>query len=105
MECILVLKHFRLHVKMLALKILGIVDIITALALYMNWNLLFLTVPLFLIHLVKGIMSVEADILGRVYGVVDIIAAFAILFLFNLPFIVDSFLIIILLFKGVTSLL
>jgi len=69
------------------------------------YNLLFLTVPLFLIHLVKGIMSVEADILGRVYGVVDIIAAFAILFLFNLPFIVDSFLIIILLFKGVTSLL
>ena len=90
---------------MLALKVLGIVDIITALALYMNLNLLFLIVPLFLIHLVKGLMSVEADILGRLYGIVDIISAFAILFLFKLPFVVMGFLVIILLFKGVTSLL
>ena len=90
---------------MLALKILGIVDIITALALYMNWNLLFLTVPLFVIHITKGIISMGADWIGRIYGFVDIIASFTILFVFNLPLVIDSVIIIILLFKGLTSLM
>ena len=90
---------------MLSLKILGIIDILTALAIFMNWNLLFLTVPLFIIHLVKGLLSFGADVIGKLYGFVDIVAAITITFLFNLPFVLESFLIIILLFKGVTSLL
>jgi hypothetical protein len=90
---------------MLALKLLGIIDIITALALYLHLNLLFLTVPLFIIHIVKGIASMSGDIVGKLYGTVDILSAFAILFVFAFPFPINEFLIIILLFKGVTSLL
>jgi hypothetical protein len=89
---------------MLALKVLGLIDILTALALFMNWNLLFLTVPLCLIHLVKGLLSIGADILGKIYGVVDLVSAFAILFLFDFG-VIESFLIIILLFKGFTSMI
>jgi hypothetical protein len=92
-------------IAMFALKILGIIDIITALAIFMNWNLLFLTVPLFLIHLVKGLMSLGADIVGKLYGIVDLVSAIAILFLFDFPVVMESFLIIILLFKGFTSML
>ncbi len=87
------------------LKVLGVVDIITALAIYMNVNLLFLTVPLFLIHFVKGVLSVGADIVGKLYGLVDLISAVVILFIFDLPVFIEWFVVIILLFKGATSLL
>lgn len=90
---------------MLVVKILGIVDIITALAIYLNINLLFLTIPLFLIHLIKGLASMGADIVGRLYGFVDLISAFVILFHFILPTVVVYFLVIILIFKGVMSVL
>lgn len=90
---------------MLILKILGIVDIVTALALFMKLNLFFLVIPLFLIHMIKGLLSLPGDLIGKIYGIVDIISALAITFLFQLPFIFESFLIIVLLFKGVTSLL
>ncbi len=90
---------------MLALKILGIVDIVTALAIFMNINLLFLTVPLFLIHLVKGVISLGADIIGKLYGIVDLISSVVILFIFDLPVFIELFIVIILLFKGTTSLL
>lgn len=89
---------------MLAVKILGIIDIITALAIYTNTNLLFLTLPLFIIHLVKGIASTGADLVGRIYGLVDVISAIVILFHLNLP-VISILLILILMFKGVTSLL
>lgn len=90
---------------MLAVKMLGIADIITAIAIYTNTNLLILTVPLFLIHFIKGLTSLGADPLGKLYGIVDLVSAFVILFHFSLPFVLSAFLIIILLFKGVTSLL
>ena len=90
---------------MFVVKILGIIDIITALAIFLDINLLILTVPLFLIHLIKGLMSMVADLLGRIYGIVDIVSAFAILFILNLPFVLEAFLVIILMFKGITSLL
>ena len=90
---------------MLAVKVLGIIDIVTALAIYTNITLLFLTIPLFLIHLVKGVASVGADIVGKIYGIVDIVSAFVILFSLNLPGVIEILLILILLFKGVTSLL
>ncbi len=90
---------------MIALKVLGLIDILTALAIFMNWNLLFLTVPLCLIHLVKGLLSLGADPLGKIYGIVDLVSAFAILFIFDFPVLMESFLIIILLFKGFTSML
>lgn len=90
---------------MLVVKILGIVDIITALAIYLNINLLFLTIPLFLIHLIKGLASMGADIIGRLYGLVDLISAFVILFHFILPGVLIYFLVIILIFKGVMSML
>lgn len=90
---------------MLVVKILGILDIITALVIYMDINLLVLTVPLFLVHFVKGLTSLAADILGKLYGIVDLISSFIVLFHLNLPFALEAFLIIILLFKGVTSLL
>jgi len=91
---------------MLAVKILGIIDIVTALAIYTNITLFFLTIPLFLIHFVKGIASIGADIVGKLYGLVDIISAFVIIFNnFNLPGVMEIFLILVLLFKGVTSLL
>lgn len=90
---------------MLAVKILGIIDIVTALAIYTNITLFFLTIPLFLVHFVKGIASTGADIVGRLYGIVDIVSAFIILFNMNLPGVIEIFLILILMFKGVTSLL
>ena len=90
---------------MLVVKILGIIDIVTALAIYTNITLLFLTVPLFLVHFVKGVASIGADIVGKLYGLVDIISAFIILFNLNLPFVVEIILILILMFKGITSLL
>ena len=90
---------------MLAVKILGIIDIVTALAIYTHTNLLFLTIPLFLIHLVKGVASLGADIVGKLYGIVDIVSGFAVLFSLIFPFAIAIFLILILLFKGVTSLL
>lgn len=90
---------------MLAVRILGIIDIITALAIYTNITLLFLTIPLFLIHFVKGIASAGADIVGKLYGIVDVISAFMILLNLNLPFVIEIIMILILLFKGVTSLL
>ena len=90
---------------MLIVKILGILDIVTALVIYFNTNLIFLTVPLFLVHFIKGLTSLGADLLGKIYGIVDLISSFIILFNFNLPVVIEAFLIIILLFKGVTSLL
>ncbi len=90
---------------MLVVKILGIIDIVTALAIYTNITLFFLTVPLFLVHFVKGVASIGADIVGKIYGLVDVISAFVILFSWNLPGVIEIFLILILLFKGVTSLL
>ena len=42
---------------------------------------------------------------GKLYGLVDIISAFIILFNLNLPFVVEIILILILMFKGITSLL
>ncbi|KHO47412.1 MAG: hypothetical protein QT00_C0002G0064 [archaeon GW2011_AR5] len=89
---------------MLAVKILGIVDIVTAIAIYTNTNLLFLTIPLFIIHLMKGLASVGADIVGKVYGLIDVVSAFIILFHISLP-LISIVIILILLFKGVTSLL
>ena len=90
---------------MLFVKILGVIDIMTAIVIYMNSSYLFLTVPLFLIHFLKGIASMGADILGKIYGIVDILSAFVILFSLSPNFILSGFLIVILLFKGVTSLL
>lgn len=90
---------------MLAVKILGIIDIVTALAIYTNITLFFLTIPLFLVHFIKGIASIGADIVGKLYGLVDIVSAFIILFNLNLPVVVEIFLILILMFKGITSLL
>ncbi|HLD39309.1 MAG TPA: hypothetical protein VJB05_03280 [archaeon] len=90
---------------MLAVKILGLVDILTAVVIFMNINLLFLTIPIFLVHFVKGITSMAADPLGKLYGSVDLISSFVVLLHIVLPEILSSFLIIILLFKGVTSLL
>ena len=90
---------------MLMLKVLGVIDIITAFAIFMNINLLFLTVPLFLVHLVKGILSLGADIVGKLYGMVDLVSAVVILFIFDLPVFIEWFVVIILLFKGTTSLL
>lgn len=90
---------------MLAVKILGIIDIVTALVIYTHITLFFLTIPLFLIHLIKGVASMGADIVGKIYGLVDIISAFAILFSLIFPFAIAIFLILVLLFKGVTSLL
>ena len=90
---------------MLFVKILGIVDIITAIVIFTHSGALFLTVPLFLIHFIKGIASMGADILGKLYGVVDILSALVTLFGFNPFFLLAYFMIVILLFKGVTSLL
>lgn len=90
---------------MLAVKVLGIIDIVTALAIYTNITLLFLTFPLFLIHFVKGIASIGADIVGKLYGLVDVISGFIILFNLNLPFVFEIIIILVLLFKGITSLL
>ncbi|MBI4174133.1 MAG: hypothetical protein HY517_00685 [Candidatus Aenigmarchaeota archaeon] len=90
---------------MLVVKVLGIIDIVTALAIYTNITLLFLTFPLFLIHFVKGIASIGADIVGKLYGLVDVISGFIILFNLNLPFVFEIIIILVLLFKGITSLL
>ena len=90
---------------MLVVKILGIIDIVTALATYTTITLLFLPIPLFLVHFIKGIASIGADIVGKLYGLVDIISAFIILFNLNLPFVIEIILILILMFKGITSLL
>lgn len=90
---------------MLVLKVLGAIDLVTAAALYLNWNMAFLTIPLFLIHVLKGIASMGGDWIAKIYGFVDIVSAFAILFVFTVPFGLEYVLIIILLFKGTMSLL
>ncbi len=90
---------------MLIVKILGILDIMTAIVIYTNSSLLFLTFPLFLVHFIKGLTSLAADWVGKFYGLVDIIASFIILFNFNLPVAIEALLIIVLVFKGFTSLL
>ncbi len=90
---------------MLVVKILGILDIMTAVVIYTNSSLLFLTFPLFLVHFIKGLTSLAADWVGKFYGIVDIIASFVIMFNLNLQFVIEALLIIVLLFKGFTSLL
>lgn len=90
---------------MLIVKILGILDVMTAVIIYTNSNILFLTFPLFLVHFIKGITSLAADWVGKLYGIVDIIASFIIMFGLNLPFVIEAILIIVLMFKGLTSLL
>ena len=90
---------------MVVVKILGMVDILTAIVIFLNVNMLFLTIPIFLIHFVKGITSLAADPLGKLYGIVDLISSFVVLLHIALPGVLSSFLIIILLFKGVMSLL
>ena len=90
---------------MLIIKILGILDIMTAVIIYTNSSLLFLTFPLFLVHFIKGLTSLAADWVGKFYGIVDIIASFIIMFGLNLPFVIEALLIIVLMFKGITSLL
>ena len=90
---------------MLIVKILGILDIMTAVVIYTNSSYLFLTFPLFLVHFIKGLTSLAADWIGKFYGVVDIIASFIIMFSINLPVAIEALLIIVLIFKGFTSLL
>ena len=90
---------------MLIVKILGILDIMTAVVIYTNSSYLFLTFPLFLVHFIKGVTSLAADWVGKFYGIVDIIASFIIMFSINLPVAIEALLIIVLIFKGFTSLL
>ena len=90
---------------MFIVKVLGILDVLTAVVIYTNSSLLFLTFPLFLVHFIKGLTSLAADWIGKFYGLVDIVASFIILFNLNLPVAIEALLIIVLLFKGVTSLL
>ena len=88
---------------MLTLKMLGAIDVITAIALHFNLNMWYFTIPLFLIHILKGIASMTWDWVGKLYGAVDIVSAFAMLFIFTIPLGIEYFLIAILLFKGVMS--
>lgn len=85
-------------------KVLGFVDIITALLIYTNVNLVIVNIFLFIILLIKGFPSLGADWIGKFYGVIDIISAFIILFNLNLG-VIETIFILVLLFKGVTSLL
>lgn len=90
---------------MLAVKLLGIADILTALFIYNNFNLPIIVIPLFLVHFAKGVTSLGADPTGKIYGVVDIVSATIMMFNIHVPLLFGSILIIILLFKGATSLM
>ncbi len=89
---------------MRVVKLLGLVDILAAIVIFTNANIVLLNLLLFIILIVKGIPSLGADWAGKFYGVIDIVTAFVILFGLNLG-LVESLLILVLLFKGVTSLL
>lgn len=87
------------------LKMLGIVDILTALFILFNIYPPYIGLLFFLIHFIKGVISVGADPIGQVYGIVDIVSAFMILLSLNLPMIIEVVVMGVLMFKGITSLI
>lgn len=64
-------------------KFLGVMDILAAIALVTGFSF-GIGFIIFLVHMVKGLMSMTADPIGIAYGFVDIISAIAILFAINL---------------------
>ena len=63
---------------------LGIVDLIVGIALLFSLQLNEIKLILSVILIVKGISSLFADILGKIYGVVDIVAG--IIFFYGISF-------------------
>jgi hypothetical protein len=87
------------------LRLLGVVDILTALFILFNIYPPYIGLVFFLIHFGKGVASLGADPVGQIYGIVDIVSAFMILLSLNLPLLIEAPVMGVLMFKGITSLI
>ena len=84
------------------IKFLGVMDILAAIALVTGFAF-GIGLFIFFVHMIKGLGSMLADPVGKMYGFVDIVAAIAILFVLNLGAVGVVFAVILGL-KGIMSL-
>ena len=87
---------------MFAAVFLGFIDIISGLVILFNIHTDFSFI-LFLIMLLKGLMSMMADTIGKIYGALDIIAGVIILFGINIGSGFSVALFLFFVYKGIVS--
>lgn len=85
-------------------RLLGVIDIIAALLLLFWLGAPFwLKFIIIIVLLIKGVPSLFADLVGKIYGAVDIITAIVLAFSIQLPGIAVVLLAAVLAFKGLFS--
>ena len=84
-------------------KVLGIIDIVAAVLILFNVNA-GINFVIFLALLAKGLMSMMADGVGKVYGAFDIAAAFMIVYAINPGAGIAMILFFFFIYKGLVSL-
>jgi len=86
-------------------RILGLIDLAAALfILFWVGAPFWLKFVFILVLLIKGVPSLFADLIGKIYGIVDIITAIVLAFAIHLPGVATVLLAIVLIFKGLFSL-
>ena len=89
---------------MIIAQLLGIVDILVGVLILFNFHTP-LALIIFIIMIGKGVLSLMADIVGKVYGVLDMIGGVIVLLGLNFGLGVSVVLFLFFIYKGLVSLM